>query len=111
MITMSPAFYETYGRRLASWIEFTGIRLERGDADLGAFRAGVERIAAGAPVGIFPKETISLEARAIDPCAGAGAMGARGARWPHGVAPGRAGAGAPDQPWSPATTRSCGRSG
>ena len=58
MITMSPAFYETYGRRVASWIEFTGIRLERGDADLGAFRAGVERIAAGAPVGIYPKRNI-----------------------------------------------------
>ena len=58
LITMSPAFYETYGRRVASWIEFTGIRLERGDADLGAFRAGVERIAAGGPVGIYPKRNL-----------------------------------------------------
>jgi hypothetical protein len=40
LITMSPAFHETYGRRVAPWIEFTGIRLERGDADLSAFRAG-----------------------------------------------------------------------
>ena len=47
LISMSPAFYETYGRRLGRWFEFTGIRLERGDADLDAFRAGVERIAGG----------------------------------------------------------------
>ena len=58
LITLSPAFYEIYGRRVASWIEFTGVRLERGDADLGAFRAGVERIAAGGPVGIYPKRNI-----------------------------------------------------
>lgn len=58
LITMSPAFHEIYGRRVAPWIEFTGIRLERGDADLGAFRAGVERIAGGEPVGFYPKRSI-----------------------------------------------------
>jgi ABC-type lipoprotein release transport system permease subunit len=82
LITMSPAFYETYGRRVASWIEFTGIRLERGDADLGAFRAGVERIAAGEPVAIYPKKTlvsklersIHLQAQALWVLAALGAL-------------------------------------
>ncbi len=44
-ITMSPAFYETYGRKVGVWLELLGVRLKHGDADLPAFRAGVERIA------------------------------------------------------------------
>ena len=84
LITMSPAFYATYGRRVAAWIEFTGIRLERGDADLGAFRAGVERIAGGEPVGIFPKRnivaklerSIHLQAQALWVLAAIGALAA-----------------------------------
>lgn len=58
LIAMSPAFYREYGRRVGAWMEYTGLRLERGDADLRAFRAGVERTAGGRPVGFYPKHAL-----------------------------------------------------
>ena len=60
-ITMSPAFQEAYGHRVGTWVELTGIWLERSDADLAAFRAGVERIAAGKPVELYPKRTLQAK--------------------------------------------------
>jgi ABC-type lipoprotein release transport system permease subunit len=60
-ITMSPAFYEVYGRRVGVWLELTGIRLKRGDADLPAFRAGVDRIAGAKPFEIYPKRSIQAK--------------------------------------------------
>jgi ABC-type lipoprotein release transport system permease subunit len=60
-ITMSPAFYETHGRRVGAWIELSGIRLKRGDADLAAFRAGVQRIADGKPFELYPKRNIQAK--------------------------------------------------
>ena len=45
----------------------------------------------------LPEAEHRREARAIDPSAGAGALGPRGARWPRRAAPRRAGAGAPDR--------------
>lgn len=60
-ITMSPAFWETYGRRVGRWVELLGIRLQRGDADLAAFRAGVERIAAGKPFELYQKRTLQAK--------------------------------------------------
>ena len=61
LIAMSPAFYREYGRRVGAWMEYTGLRLERGDADLSAFRAGVERTAGGRPVGIYPKRSLVIK--------------------------------------------------
>jgi hypothetical protein len=61
LISTSPAFYRTYGRRVAAWYEYTGVRLRRGDADLGAFRAGVERLAGGEPVGFYPKRNLVIK--------------------------------------------------
>ncbi|MDP9228415.1 MAG: hypothetical protein M3M99_05105, partial [Actinomycetota bacterium] len=60
-ITMSPAFYETYGRSVGTWLELTGIRLKRGDADLASFRAGVERIAGKKPFEMYPKRNIQAK--------------------------------------------------
>ena len=59
--TMSPAFWDAYGKRVGAWLELTGVRLKRGDADLTAFRAGVERIAAGKPFEIYPKSTVQAK--------------------------------------------------
>jgi ABC-type lipoprotein release transport system permease subunit len=73
LISMSPGFYRTYGRGVGAWYEYTGVRLEHGDADLDAFRASVERIAGGKPVGFYPKwnlvsklqSSIHLQAQAL----------------------------------------------
>ena len=73
LIAPSPALYQRYRGQVGEWFEFTGIRLRRGDADLDAFRAGVERIAAGEPVEIYPKlnlvaklqSSIHLQAQAL----------------------------------------------
>lgn len=47
-IHLTPAFARTYGDSIAMGNAMV-VRLERGSADLAAFRAGVERIAAGRP--------------------------------------------------------------
>ena len=57
-MTLPKAFYERYRPALGTWLELSGVWLKRGDADLDAFRAGVERIAGGNPVELFPKRTI-----------------------------------------------------
>ena len=59
-ITTSPAFYETYGHRVGTWLELTGIQLRR-DADLSAFRAGVERIAGKEPFELYLKRTLQAK--------------------------------------------------
>jgi hypothetical protein len=72
-MSVSPAFHDRYGQKVGAWSEFTGVRLKRGDADLDAFRAGVERIADGRPVGVYPyrnwitklQNSIHLQARAL----------------------------------------------
>jgi FtsX-like permease family len=62
-IELSPAFYKAYGRNLGVWTAFTGVWLKRGDADLEAFRAGVERIAGDRPIGFYPKKTLVAKLR------------------------------------------------
>ncbi len=57
-MTLSKAFYERYRRDLGIWIELSGVWLKRGDADLDAFRAGVERIGGGNRVELYPKRTL-----------------------------------------------------
>ena len=61
LISTSPAFYRAYGGRVGAWMEYTGLRLGRGDADLEAFRAGVERLAGGDPVGFYPKRSLVIK--------------------------------------------------
>ena len=65
---MSPAFYETFGQRLASWIEFTGIRLERGDADLGALGQAFERDGKADAVGIYQGTRLEAREQSIHLC-------------------------------------------
>jgi hypothetical protein len=60
-ISMSRAFMDTYGPRTSAWTELAGIRLRRGDRDLAAFRAGVERIAAGGAVGFYEARALASE--------------------------------------------------
>jgi ABC-type lipoprotein release transport system permease subunit len=52
--SMSRGFYETYRKRVGVWFPLTAIRLKRGDADLDAFRAGVERMAGGQQFAFYP---------------------------------------------------------
>jgi FtsX-like permease family len=61
-ISISPAF-AAEARRLGVWIELTGVRLRHGRADLDAFRAGVERVAAGRPIGFYAKEALVAKLR------------------------------------------------
>jgi ABC-type lipoprotein release transport system permease subunit len=61
LISMSPAFYRTYGPRVGAWQEYTGLRLARGDADLEALRAGVDQLAGGEPVGFYPKRNLVIK--------------------------------------------------
>jgi hypothetical protein len=72
-ISMSPAFYDAYAPRLSAWVEFLGVWLKGGDADLEAFRAGVERVRGRGLVGFYPDRTyvaklqssIHLQAQAL----------------------------------------------
>jgi ABC-type lipoprotein release transport system permease subunit len=72
-MSMSRGFYETYRRRVGLWGELTAIRLKRGDADLDAFRAGVERLARGKQFAFYPyrsyttklQSSIDLQAQAL----------------------------------------------
>jgi ABC-type lipoprotein release transport system permease subunit len=52
--SMSRGFYETYRQRVGLWFPLTAIRLKRGDADLDAFRDGVERLAGGKQFAFYP---------------------------------------------------------
>jgi ABC-type lipoprotein release transport system permease subunit len=52
--SMSRGFYETYRQRVGLWFPLTAIRLKRGDADLEAFRAGIERLAGGKQFAFYP---------------------------------------------------------
>jgi hypothetical protein len=62
-ISATPAFGEVYGRSLGRYLELTSIRLNRGEADLDAFRAGVERIADGSAFEIYEKRTLTAKLR------------------------------------------------
>ena len=72
-MSMSRGFYETYRERVGLWFELTAIRLKRGDADLDAFRAGVERLAGGKQFTFYPyrgyttklKSTVDLQTQAL----------------------------------------------
>jgi FtsX-like permease family len=65
---LTPAFYRAYGgRRLGSWLEELFVRLERGEQDLPAFKAGVERIAGGRNFLVFdPSDSLPKVERSID---------------------------------------------
>jgi ABC-type lipoprotein release transport system permease subunit len=71
--SMSRGFYETYRQRVGLWFPLTAIRLKRGDADLDAFRAGVERLAGGRQFAFQPyrsfttklQSSIDLQAQAL----------------------------------------------
>src|SRR4051794_5181670 len=71
---LTPAFYRAHGRRqLGSWMEQLVVRLKRGQADLRAFRAGVDRTAGTLGYALFepsaslPKvhRSINLQAQAL----------------------------------------------
>jgi FtsX-like permease family len=71
---LTPAFYRAYGgRELGSWAGQLQVRLERGETDLPAFRAAVERIAGERGYGFYEpsatrptvQRTIDLQARAL----------------------------------------------
>jgi ABC-type lipoprotein release transport system permease subunit len=72
-MSMSRGFYETYRQRVGLWFELTAIRLKRGDADLDAFRAGVERLAGGKQFTFYPyrgyttklQSTVDLQTQAL----------------------------------------------
>ncbi|MGH2715544.1 MAG: FtsX-like permease family protein [Thermoleophilaceae bacterium] len=59
--SLSRGFYETYRRRVGLWYELTAIRLKRGDADLDAFRAGVERLAGGKQFAFQPYRSFTAK--------------------------------------------------
>ncbi len=69
----SSGLYDKYGGQLGVYTALDGVRLRRGDADLAAFRAGVERIAGGGEVGVYPyrnwitklQSSIHLQAQAL----------------------------------------------
>jgi hypothetical protein len=65
---LTPAFYRAYGgRRLGSWLEELLVRLKRGEADLPAFRAEVQRIAGRRNFFLFdPNDTLPKVERSID---------------------------------------------
>jgi putative ABC transport system permease protein len=65
---LTPAFYRAYGgRRLGSWAGQLQVRLKRGEADLPAFRAAVERIAGKRGYGFYePGATLPKVQRSID---------------------------------------------
>jgi hypothetical protein len=65
---LTPAFYRAYGgRRLGSWMEQIRVRLKRGQADLPAFKAGVDRIAGQRNYGFFePSASLPKVQRSID---------------------------------------------
>jgi ABC-type lipoprotein release transport system permease subunit len=72
-MSMSRGFYETYRQRVGLWFELTAIRLKRGDADLDAFRAGIERLAGGKQFAFYPyrgyttklQSTVDLQTQAL----------------------------------------------
>jgi putative ABC transport system permease protein len=65
---LTPAFYRAYGgRRLGSWAGQLQVRLRRGEADLPAFKAAVQRIAGKRGYAIFePSATLPKVQRSID---------------------------------------------
>jgi hypothetical protein len=65
---LTPAFYRTYGgRRLGSWMDQLQLRLKRGDADVPAFRAAVQRIAGKREYAFFdPSDSLPKVQRSID---------------------------------------------
>ena len=65
---LTPAFYRAYGgRRLGSWAGQLQVRLRRGEADLPAFKAGVQRIAGDRGYGFYdPAATLPKVQRSID---------------------------------------------
>jgi hypothetical protein len=65
---LTPAFYRAYGgRRLGSWAGQLQVRLKRGEADLSAFKAAVQRIAGKRGYAIFePSATLPKVQRSID---------------------------------------------
>ena len=65
---LTPAFYRAYGgRRLGSWAGQLQVRLKRGEADLPAFKATVQRIAGKRGYGFYePGATLPKVQRSID---------------------------------------------
>jgi hypothetical protein len=65
---LTPAFYRAHGgRRLGFWLEELLVRLQRGAADLPAFRAHVQRIAGQRNFFFFdPADTLPKVGRSID---------------------------------------------
>jgi hypothetical protein len=62
-MSTSRAFLETCGPRIAPLLEMTGIRLKRGNADLDAFRAGVERTAGEQPFEFWAYKDLNSKLR------------------------------------------------
>jgi FtsX-like permease family len=67
-LQLTPAFYRTYGgRRLGSWAGQLQVRLKRGEEDLPAFKAAVQRIAGARGYGFYdPAATLPKVRRSID---------------------------------------------
>jgi FtsX-like permease family len=65
---LTPAFYRAHGgRELGSWLEELAVRLKRGQADVPAFKAGVDRIAGSLGYAFFePSESLPKVKRSID---------------------------------------------
>jgi FtsX-like permease family len=65
---LTPAFYRAYGgRRLGSWAGQLQVRLKRGEADLPAFKAAVQRIAGDRGYGFYdPAATLPKVQRSMD---------------------------------------------
>ena len=65
---LTPAFYRAYGgRRLGSWAGQLQVRLRRGEADLPAFKAAVQRIAGKRGYAIYePSASLPKVQRSID---------------------------------------------
>jgi hypothetical protein len=65
---LTPAFYRAYGgRRLGSWAGQLQVRLKRREADVPAFKAGVQRIAGDRGYGFYdPAATLPKVQRSID---------------------------------------------
>ena len=82
VVFLSPAFFREYGDRILVPGDLLVVRLHGGEADIGSFQAGAERIAAGEPVlfgdsGVALREiqrSIHVQAESLWLVAGLGAL-------------------------------------
>jgi hypothetical protein len=60
-VTVTPAFYRSYGPRMAAYDGITAVRLHHAEADVGAFTAAVNELSGGGPnVNVTPtSETVA----------------------------------------------------